>query len=368
MDILSLSIIIGVIIAGFGFLYWTIKNGQNGGSVDSDLKDKVAVIKDIVKSIDDSKIETKDEIVNKLNKQLQEIQQKFSDQDKAIGDNFVDQGKKIHTDLEKIIEQATKIGNTKESVENLNNKIENFQEMLTVKNKRGAFGEFQLYSLLELVFSNNDKIWKRQYWYKVKNHDKQVDAMIFNPGLKNIPIDSKFPWENFRKMLDKNISSYEKKECEKRFVSDLKKKIDEVSLYIDPKTTTNYSIMFIPVESIYGYIIEEKYEEILTYAQKKNVVVVSPITLWPILQNIKSTQEIIRHNKNAEKVKEDIGKLSVEFKRLDERWITLQNRINQLNNAEEEVNKTVVKLTKNFARIKHARGYELDDEEQKDGD
>ena len=374
MDILSLSIIISVIIVGFGFLYWTIKNGQNGGSVDSTLKDKIdlsnkiAIIEKAIKSIDDSKIETKDEIVDKLNNQIKEMQDRFNNQEKSVTKNFQDQGQIIHNDLIKISKEAAKIGITQQSVEKLNTQIENFREMLAIKNKRGLFGEVRLESLLESAFGNDTKLWKKQFSYKIGKEDKKIDAMVFNEDGKNIPIDSKFPWENFKKMIQKGISDKEIETHANNLNSDLKKHIKKVAGYIDRKTTTEYSIMFIPVESIYQYIVDKQYEAIVNYAQEKKVVIVSPITLWPILQNFKSTQEIVRHNKNVENVKELIQTLTKDFDQFEKKWSNFKTGISNLIEVERKFNYTIDQLNKKFNSIKKGKKYSPEDEEQKDGD
>ena len=368
-----LEIVIGLLVVAIALMVVVVSklynqkiDNSNEKNDHKDLKDSLIIIKNDLEKLNNAKQEDATKLLEKWNEQNLQLKNLFEGQKEKINTDFQKQGNQINEKLEKINQNATKILYTKDSVENLNLEIKNLRDIFTAKSKRGAFGEFQLYNLLELAFSSDERIWKKQHWYQVKGKDKQVDAMIFIEGGKNIPIDSKFPWENFKKLHDKDVQEFEKEGIEKQFLNDLKKKIDEVAEYIDEKVTTNYSIMFVPIESIYYYIIEKKYNEIYEYAFKKSVAIVSPLTLYPILQNIKATQQMIRQNKNAEKIRKDIGLLRDDFGRLFKRWDKLNKKINELEAPQDRMEKTITKLDSKFNKIAYASGYEIEEESEQE--
>lgn len=84
-------------------------------------------------------------------------------------------------------------------MEFLSNNVQNLNNVLTDKKTRGIFGEVQLYQVLSSAFGNNSEIYQKQY--KLSN-GTMADAVIFAPEpVGTICIDSKFPLENYRRIL-----------------------------------------------------------------------------------------------------------------------------------------------------------------------
>jgi DNA recombination protein RmuC len=96
---------------------------------------------------------------------------------------------------------------------------------------------------------------------------EKVDAIFYLPDKKILPIDSKFPSENFVKYLETQEED-ERKKYMKIFLSDVKKRIDEISSkYILPsENTVDYAIMYVPAEAIYYEMINNMSSSILDYA------------------------------------------------------------------------------------------------------
>lgn len=88
-------------------------------------------------------------------------------------------------------------------IETLSTDIVSLQSILTDKKTRGIFGEVNLKHIMSNIFGENDKVYKMQYSF---NNDTIVDCALFAPDpLGVIGIDSKFPLENYQKMVDKKI-------------------------------------------------------------------------------------------------------------------------------------------------------------------
>ena len=108
------------------------------------------------------------------------------------------------------MERLAKIDEAQKKIDNLSNDIISLQTVLTDKKSRGIFGEVNLKQILTSIFGEvNEKIYKMQYTLST---GVIVDSIVFAPDpLGAICIDSKFPLENYRNMLEKGISEEEKK-------------------------------------------------------------------------------------------------------------------------------------------------------------
>ena len=158
IGIVGFAIIIGLII----YKDYYKKDSNKGEARDhKDLKDSLIIIKSIVEKINDSRPEDREKLFDKLNDYNSKLNDLFEGQKEKINTNFQKQGIHINERLDEINKNATKILTTKDSVENLNLEIRNLRDIFTAKSKRGSFGEFHLYNLLELAFSTDERIWKK---------------------------------------------------------------------------------------------------------------------------------------------------------------------------------------------------------------
>ena len=174
----------------------------------------------------------------------------------------------------------------------------------------------------------------------------------------NICIDSKFPLENYRYMLEKGITPEERIRREKLFESDVKKHIDAIaSKYIVEGVTSDQAIMFLPAEAIFAEL-NAYHNDIIEYAYKKRVWITSPTTLMSTLTTIEVIIKNAERDKYAKVIRDELSKLSIEFGRYKERWDKLSRSIQTVNKDIEDIHTTTEKITKRFNSI---NSVELDD-------
>ena len=280
---------------------------------------------------------------DKVEKRLIMINDKMNER---LDENF----SKTNKTFTNVLERLSKIDEAQKKIDSLSGDIISLQSILTDKKSRGIFGEVNLKHILSSVFGeNNERIYRLQYTLP---NTTIVDAVIFTPEpLGTVAIDSKFPLENYRQMVDKNKSANDRALYEKQFKIDVKKHIDAISSkYIIPGITSNQAIMFLPAEAIFAEI-NAYHNDLVEYAYKKNVWITSPTTLISSLTTIQVLLKNMERDKYAKVVHEELIKLGIEFQRYKERWDKLSRSIDTVSKDVDALNITSDKITKKFESI-----------------
>jgi len=290
---------------------------------------------------------------DKMNLRLEERLNNINDRvNERLDQNF----EKTNKTFTNVLERLSKIDEAQKKIDGLSNDIVSLQGILTDKKTRGIFGEVNLKHILSNVFGeNNKKVYSLQYSLP---NGTIADSILFAPEpLGTIAIDSKFPLEHYRLMVDKSVPVELRNNYEKQFKMDVKKHIDAISSkYIIPGVTSDQAIMFLPAEAIFAEI-NAYHSDIIDYAYKKRVWITSPTTLISTLTVIQMIIKNMERDKYASIIHEELNKLGLEFNRYKERWDKLARSIQTVNKDVENVSITTEKISKKFDVIS---GVEMD--------
>jgi DNA recombination protein RmuC len=226
--------------------------------------------------------------------------------------------------------------------------IATLQEILQPPKLRGGLGEQFLGELLSQVLP--PQFFTLQYMFV---NGERVDAVV-RVGEKLVPIDSKFPLDNFKRIIECKTEE-ERKTCQKVFYRDVKKHIDDIaSKYIVPNEGTyDFALLYIPAENVYYETItkDESFGEekgILNYALAKRVIPVSPNSFYAYLQVIVLGLKGLQIEKDAQKIlallsslKKDIGGFQEDFQLVGKH---LTNALNKFEEARRRLDKFYFKL------------------------
>ena len=284
---------------------------------------------------------------DKLDLKLNEINNKVN---LKIDENF----EKTNKTFTNVLERLTKIDEAQKKIDNLGVDIVSLENILTDKKTRGIFGEVNLYNILKNVFGEkNDTLYRTQYHL---SNGYIADSVIFAPEpLKTIAIDSKFPLENYRIMVDKEKSDEVRNIASKQFKVDVKKHIDAISSkYIIEGETSDQAMMFIPAEAIFAEI-NAYHPDLIEYAYKKRVWLTSPTTLISTLTMILMIIQNIERDKYTSIIHEELNKLGIEFGRFKDRFDKLSKSILTVNKDVEAFSITTDKIKKKFDTISSAK-------------
>lgn len=257
---------------------------------------------------------------------------------KEIRDSQNGVSKQMHEQISSFTKEATQIKEEIKQMQESVKDVSTFQEIFKAPKLRGQWGEASLEHILSQHFPK--ELYKRQYLF---SSGEQVDAILSLPNGRILPIDSKFPSENFSKMIE--ASSEEKRFFQRKFIEDVRGHIDKIAAkYIIPsESTVEFALMYIPAEAIYYEIVNNlaKDVDVAGYAMSKKVVMTSPNTIYLTLRTIehwfkdtqisRQTQEIL---KRLDRVQQDAGKLMQDFRKLGGH---LRNAVSAYDNSEKRL-------------------------------
>ena len=283
-------------------------------------------------------------------------------------ENMAKQLKESKDDKDKMTETLTnltkeleKIKGTNDQVLTFANQMKTLEKILGNQKQRGILGEIQLENLLANVLP--PELFQMQYSF---SNNEIVDAII-KVGEYIIPIDAKFSLDNYNKMIETDEIDNEKlNDLEKKFKADIKNRIDETSKYIRPNEgTVDYAYMFIPADGLYQDLLNNKVgslkinqRDLVSYAYQKKVMIVSPMSLFPMLQvtnkalnNMKVEESISEIQMNIEKLGNHLKAYVSYHEKLGNSLGTVVNHYNNSSKEFKKIDKDVTKLSSGNTEI-----------------
>ena len=288
-------ILIGIVILGFIAILYFLNRKLSG--IDNKKTDQALLewLKNMQSTISNSSTET----VRTLQENTKQLNERL------------DTAARVIRDVEKEVGQMSEIGRN----------MRELQDFLKSPKLRGNIGEQVLKDLIAQMFPKNSFYLQ----YEFKSGEKVDAAIKTDAGI--LPIDSKFPMENYQKMTKAN-EKREKEMYEKEFVRDVKKHIDAISKkYILPSEgTMDFALMYIPSESVYYEIVNQI--EVLDYARKERVYMVSPSTLYAHLQTILLSFEGKKIESKSKELFTLLRSMQIDYEKVEENMSTLGKHIN----------------------------------------
>jgi DNA recombination protein RmuC len=270
----------------------------------------------INRKISEVKEATKDETLVEWLKSQQVSSQETS---KEINERL-DRAARVIAGVQRSIGEMSEIGRG----------MKDLQEFLRSPKIRGNIGEQVLKELLGQMLPK--QTFNLQYSFK---SGARVDAAIKTGG-GIIPVDAKFPMDNFRKMAGAETEK-EKKAFEKDFIRDVKKHIDAISskYILTEEGTIDYALMYLPSEAIYYEVVNHR--DLFDYSGKKRVLPVSPMTFYAYLRAILMSFEGQKIEAKARQILAAIRAIQKDYVKVEDNLSVLgkhiQNAYNQMSNV-----------------------------------
>jgi DNA recombination protein RmuC len=303
-----------------------------------------------VREFNKSTGEKLDKIRETVESKLQSIQE---DNSKKLEKMRETVDEKLHKTLEtrlgesfKIVsENLEKVQKGLGEMQSLATGVGDLKKVLSNVKTRGVLGEYQLENILEQILTPT------QYEKNVKtkpDSDAFVEFAIKLPGKDDIdkkvwlPLDSKFPTEDYQVLMDahekaepKNIEIARKELAKKikLFAREIKDK------YVDPPNTTDFAIMFLPVEGLYAEVLRDS--SLFEILQRDyRIIVTGPTTLSALLSSLQMGFRTLAIEKRSSEVWEILGAVKTEFGKFGE---ILERTRKKLTEATDVVDKAGVR-------------------------
>jgi DNA recombination protein RmuC len=288
-------------------------------------------------------------INEQVNQQLQLVNQQLQQSSGQIGQRL-DSAAKVIGEVRENIGRLSKVS---DQIYEVGKNIATLQEILRPPKLRGGLGEQFLGELLSQILP--PEFFTLQYSF---SSGERVDAVV-KLGQRLVPIDSKFPLDNFRRMIECKTDD-ERKASQKLFYRDVKKHIDEIAgKYIVPEEGTyDFALLYIPAENIYYETItkDESFGEekgILDYALKKKVIPVSPNSFYAYLQVIILGLKGLKIEEHAHEIQGLLAGLIKEMRDFQEDFRIVGKHITDARNRFEEARSRLEKFSFKLEQIEN---------------
>ena len=303
-----------------------------------------------------------DKLQEKVESQLKEIQDK---NEKKLEEMRQTVDEKLHATLEKRLGESFKL--VSERLEQVYKGLGDMQELargvgdlknvLTNVKTRGGWGEIQLENLIDQILT------PEQYEKNVltkKGSSDRVEIGIKLPGRNLVkseivwlPIDAKFPVEDYQRLLEAqdiaNISAINdaNKAIETRIKGEAKKIAEK---YLDPPNTTDFAIMFLPIEGLYAEVLRRP--GLAEFLQREYRVVVSgPTTLAALLNSLQMGFRTLAIEKRSSEVWKILGAVKTEFGKFGEILDKTQKKLQEASNTIDEAAKSSRKIERQLKDV-----------------
>ena len=272
------------------------------------------------------------QVTAEVNRRLQEAMGLIQSAQSAMGQRL-DQAavavSQVHGQLGTLTEATRRM-------EQVGRDIAGLEQILRAPKVRGGLGEILLERLLEEILPGGS--YRLQHAFRGGD---RVDAVIVL-GDRLVPVDSKFPLENFRRLVEEPEED-RRRTVRRAFVRDVRNRVDEIAKkYILPdEGTFDFALMYIPAENVYYEVIvtdgdEADEDALLTYALSRRVIPVSPNSFYAYLQVILLGLKGLRIEQNAREILATLGRLTGDLARFREHFDTLGKHVTNAKNKYEE--------------------------------
>ena len=220
--------------------------------------------------------------------------------------------------------------------------------ILQDNSKRGAWGEKAADDLLKSMGLIEGKSYQKQQTLPWKSEDESLlkPDFIFNiDGQDKLFImDVKFPLSHYYKMYDEEGNQvFDVENQKKLYLSEFRKRIVEVSKYVNTsENTIDLAAMFIPVTGILDETLKMD-SEIVDYAMKYKVVLVSPASFYALINFLKYSETIFKVSKEQKEIIKIFGSLKEQWGKYEASFEKVESRLSQLSKEIDTVKNTRTK-------------------------
>lgn len=294
---------------------------------------------------------------------LLNVNQRLDAVQKEVGDRLKDNVSFIqrsHQDTARTVgevqQKLVKLEEAAKQIFDVGKDISSLHDILRAPKLRGGVGEYLLGDLLSQYLPQDN--FTLQYTFK---NGTKVDAIVKSRDFL-IPVDSKFPLENFKRVLEEKDPDAQIK-LKKQFSQDVKKHIDDIAKkYILPdEGTSDFAIMYVAAENVYYEMIIRGTDNasLSDYALSKKVVPASPNSFWAYMQAILVGLKGQKVEKNVKEIIQNLSRLRGDFERFGQSFELVGSHLQNARTKYDESEKRFSGIQEKLERIEAREVKEL---------
>ena len=285
-----------------------------------------------------------------MQQQLGTLQQRLDAFGQTVAENLQQSTASMNTRLDNA---AKVVGDLREKVGQIHEVGKAAAELVNILRApklRGGMGELFLGDLLAQILPPEH--YRLQHTFQ---SGEKVDAVI-QVGQRLVPVDAKFPYENFRRVVEAGADA-DRQTARKQFLRDVRKHVDAIAdKYILPdEATYDFALMYVPAENVYYETIIKQdageEHELLGYALQKHVIPVSPNSFYAYLQTILLGLKGMQVEVRAQEILASLQRLRGDFDRLAENFRLVGKHLTNATGSYADTEKSLTKLDAKLGQI-----------------
>jgi len=281
-----------------------------------------------------------DELRRSVEQRVEGVEARLAEGQQSLTHHLGESGKL----LKDVGEKMGQIFQASQKIEKLAGEVTRLEDLLKPPKLRGTLGETFLEEALRQVLPPGS--FQMQHRFA---DGETVDAVI-HLGDRFVPVDSKFPLENFRRARESEDES-DRRRARSAFAGDVRRHADSISRkYVRPGSGTyDYAFMYIPAEAVYAEVVaDEEGKALADYCIEQRVFPVSPRLLYAFLATVAMVLRGQELQRNAQEISERLSELGRLWGRAEEPFSKLGSH---LTNAQKQYEEAARALNRFAARL-----------------
>jgi DNA recombination protein RmuC len=275
------------------------------------------------------------------------LEERFADVTKRVGEHLEKSAQATSTTIGDLRERLVKIDEAQKSLAELSTHVVSLQDILSNKQARGAFGEEQLEAIVR------DQLPPAHFEFQatLSNRTRADCLLRLPPPLGPLCIDAKFPREAYDAMREAGADEAMRVAAQRAFANAIAKHVSDIAeKYILPGETAEAAMMFVPSEAVYCEIYTST-KDIADKARRSRVFIVSPTTLWAVLNTMRAILKDVRMREQADAIQREVGLLLEDVSRLSKRVDNLESHFSAAEKDLREIRTSTEKIIRRGDRI-----------------
>ncbi len=276
------------------------------------------------------------------------LDERLAEVTRRVGENLVQASEKTGESLTALQARMAVIDAAQKNIADLSQSVTSLRQLLSNKQARGAVAQTQMEDLVR------DMLPPEYFEFQhTLSNGKRADCILKLPNPPgSLCVDSKHPLESFARMLDAETDDL-RRVAMRDFARDVEKHIDDIAdKYIIAGETGDVALMFVPSDSIFVEL-QSNFQSTVQYGFKRKVFLVSPNSLWAILNTVRALIRDAKIRDQAVALQAEIGKMMEDVTRLQDRVVKLGSHFKQATDDVRLIETSTTKILKRGTNIAH---------------